>query len=50
MKQLVAESRNETTIDITRWLTSMTSNNMTMMLTNNRWPRNALGHIDRSIP
>jgi hypothetical protein len=36
MKQLVAESRNGTTIDVTRWLTSMTSNNMTMMLTNNR--------------
>jgi hypothetical protein len=36
MKQLVAETRNGTTIDITRWLTSMTSNNMTMMLTNNR--------------
>jgi hypothetical protein len=36
MKQLVAESRNGTTIDVTRWLTDMTSNNMTMMLTNNR--------------
>jgi hypothetical protein len=36
MKQLVAEARNGATIDITRWLTSMASNNVTMMLTNNR--------------
>jgi cytochrome P450 len=37
MKLLVEEAANSTPIDLRHWLTGVTSNNMTMMLTNNRF-------------
>lgn len=37
MRLLVGEARNGNPIDLKNWLTGMTSNNMTMMLTNNRF-------------
>lgn len=36
MRLLVEEARKGTSIDLKNWLTGVTSNNMTMMLTNNR--------------
>lgn len=37
MRLLVGEAQKGTTIDLKQWLTGVTSNNMTMMITKNRY-------------